>query len=330
MIAGRRAFALVGGGVLFTGCKDVQSSLAPRGPGAAQIAELSWVLFAVAASVLLIVLVVCWVAVRGSDAARARVAGTGAVIAGGIAFPVLTLTALLGYGVWLTRASVLSAGGANVTRIEVVGEQWWWRVRYVGPDGQAVASANEIRMPAGTLVEFVLTSPDVIHSFWVPNLGGKVDMIPGRTTQLRVQADSPGVFRGQCAEYCGGPHALMALEVVAMRADEFDAWLASQSGPAAAAQSAAAERGKALFLAAGCGGCHAVRGTEAAGVLGPDLTHIGSRRSIGVDTLPMTQANLARFIVNGQHVKPGNRMPPFRIFAEAELDALTTYLAELR
>ena len=330
MIADRRAFALVAGGVLFTGCKDVQSSLAPRGPGAAQIAELSWVLFAVAASVLLIVLVVCWVAVRGSDAARARVAGTGAVIAGGIAFPVLTLTALLGYGVWLTRASVLSAGGANVTRIEVVGEQWWWRVRYVGPDGQAVASANEIRMPAGTLVEFVLTSPDVIHSFWVPNLGGKVDMIPGRTTQLRVQADSPGVFRGQCAEYCGGPHALMALEVVAMRADEFDAWLASQSGPAAAAQSAAGERGKALFLAAGCGGCHAVRGTDAAGAVGPDLTHIGSRRSIGVDTLPMTQANLARFIVNGQHVKPGNRMPPFRIFAEAELDALTTYLAELR
>ena len=330
MIAGRRAFALVGGGVLFTGCKDVQSSLAPRGPGAAQIAELSWVLFAVAAVIFLIVLVVCWVAVRGSDAARARVAGTGAVIAGGIAFPVLTLTALLGYGVWLTRASVLSTGGANVTHIEVVGEQWWWRVRYVGPDGQAVTSANEIRIPAGTLVEFVLKSPDVIHSFWVPNLGGKVDMIPGRTTQLRVQADSPGVFRAQCAEYCGGPHALMALEVVAMRADEFAAWLASQSGPAAAAQSAAAERGKALFLAAGCGGCHAVRGTEAAGVLGPDLTHIGSRRSIGVDTLPMTQANLARFIVNGQHVKPGNRMPPFRIFAEAELDALTTYLAELR
>ena len=330
MIAGRGAFGLVGCGVLCTGCKDVQSSLAPRGPGAAQIAELSWVLFAVAAVIFLIVLVVCWVAVRGSDAARARVAGTGAVIAGGIAFPVLTLTALLGYGVWVTRASVYFPGDANVTRIEVVGEQWWWRVRYVGPDGQLVASANEIRMPANTPVEFVLTSPDVIHSFWVPNLGGKVDMIPGRTTQLRVQADGPGVFRGQCAEYCGGPHALMALEVVAMRGDEFQAWLASQSRPAEAAQSAAAERGRALFLAAGCGGCHTVRGTEAAGVVGPDLTHIGSRRSIGVDTLPLTQANLARFIVNGQHVKPGNRMPPFRIFAEAELDALTTYLAGLR
>jgi cytochrome c oxidase subunit 2 len=287
-------------------------------------------LFVGAAGILLVVLIAGWVAVRGSDAARARLAATGSVVAFGIVFPVLTLTALLGYGIWLTRASARSHDDANATRIEVVGEQWWWRIRYLRPNGQIVASANEIRMPAGRPVEFILTSPDVIHSFWVPNLGGKVDMIPGRTTHLRVQAQSPGVFRGQCAEYCGGPHALMALEVVAMQADAFETWLKGQAGPASAPQTAAAERGKAVFLEAGCGSCHAVRGTEAQGLVGPDLTHIGGRRSVGVDTLPVTEANLKRFIVDGQHVKPGNRMPPFRIFAEAELEALTSYLVSLR
>ncbi len=321
---------LVVSGVLIGGCKDTQSVLVPKGPGAAQIAHLSWILFAFATVVLIVVVVACWVAIRGSDAMRARLAATTAVIVGGAAFPVLTLTVLLGYGLWLTHANVQLPGEGSAVRIEVVGEQWWWRVAYAGPGGRSVASANEIRIPAGRPVDFVLTSTDVIHSFWVPNLGGKVDMIPGRTTHLRLVADQPDVFRGQCAEFCGGPHALMAFEVVAMNAVDFDAWLAAQSAPAAEPTSPAAQRGKALFIAAGCGGCHAVRGTEATGTVGPDLTHIGSRRSVGVDTLPVTQANLARFIVDGQHVKPGNRMPPFRIFGDEELNALTTFLVGLR
>lgn len=324
------AFALMCAGGLLAGCKGVQSSLVPRGPDAAQIAALSWLLFVGATVVLLLVLAAAWLAVRGSDAMRARLAATGAVIAGGIAFPVLTLTALLGYGVWLTRASVYSPTDANLTRIEVVGEQWWWRARYRGADGQVVESANEIHMPAGRPVEFILSSPDVIHSFWVPNLGGKVDMIPGRITHLRLQADRPGVFRGQCAEYCGGPHALMALHVVAVSPADFEAWLKDRVRPSQPPPDAMAQRGEALFLAAGCGACHTVRGTDAAGVVGPDLTHIGSRRSVGVDTLPVTEANLKRFIVNGQHVKPGNRMPPFRIFDDAELASLASYLASLR
>jgi cytochrome c oxidase subunit 2 len=151
-------------------------------------------------------------------------------------------------------------------------------------------------------------------------------MIPGRTTQQRIVLDRAGVFRGACAEYCGGPHALMALQVVAMPAADFTAWLASQAAPAASHTG----RGSELFLAAGCGGCHAIRGTAAAGSIGPDLTHIGSRRSVGLDTLPLTSGNLARFIVDGQHLKPGNLMPPFRILAEAELQAIAVYLAGLR
>jgi cytochrome c oxidase subunit II len=324
------AFGLMCAGELLVGCKDVQSSLVPRGPDAAQIAALSWLLFIGATVVFLLVLAAAWLAVRGSDAARARLSATGAVIAGGIAFPVLTLTALLGYGVWLTRAGVLAPTAANLMHIEVVGEQWWWRVRYRETDGQLIESANEIHMPAGRPVEFILSSPDVIHSFWVPNLGGKVDMIPGRITHLRLQADRPGVLRGQCAEYCGGPHALMALHVVAMQPADFEAWRNDQARPSQPSPDPIGRRGQALFLAAGCGACHTVRGTEAAGVVGPDLTHIGSRRSVGVDTLPVTEANLKRFISNGQHVKPGNRMPPFRIFDDAELASLASYLVSLR
>lgn len=317
-------------GLVLGGCEGAQSVLAPQGPGAAQIAHLSWILFAFGAVVLIGVVIACWLAIRGSESARARLATTTSILTCGIVFPALILTALLGYSVWLTHASVQRSGVGSAISIEVVGEQWWWRVAYVGLDGRPVASANEIRLPAGRPVDFVLRSADVIHSFWVPNLGGKVDMIPGRTTHLRLAADRPGAYRGQCAEYCGGPHALMALEIVAMSADDFGAWLAAQSMPATEPTTPEAERGKVLFLAAGCGGCHTVRGTQASGTIGPDLTHIGSRRSVGVDTLPVTQASLARFIVDGQHVKPGNRMPPFRIFGDGELGALTTYLASLR
>ncbi len=166
----------------------------------------------------------------------------------------------------------------------------WWASSGGGaspirsPAAPPIATANEIRIPAGRPIVFTLQSADVIHSFWVPNLGGKMDMIPGRTTHLRLQADQPGVFRGQCAEYCGGPHALMALEVVAMPPAEFEAWLQGQARPAAEPASEAAERGRELFLAAGCGACHTVRGTAAAGTVGPDLTHLGSRRSVGIDT----------------------------------------------
>ncbi|MGH6767974.1 MAG: cytochrome c oxidase subunit II [Xanthobacteraceae bacterium] len=311
------------------GCASEQSIFAPHGPQAADIAQLGWILIAGAAFVLLVVCAALWVAICGGSTARSRLARSSAVIGLGIVFPAVTLSALLLYSVWLTRTSIETRASSGV-RVEVVGEQWWWRVTYVRPDGARTASANEIGIPVGQAVEFELTSPDVIHSFWVPNLGGKVDMIPGRTTRLRLRADRPGVFRGQCAEYCGGPHAWMAIRVVARTQADHDAWVAREAAPAVKPATDMERRGQALFLGAGCGACHTIRGTQANGTIGPDLSHIGSRRAIAAELLPMTQANLARFIVDGQALKPGNRMPPFRIFSRDDLNAVAAYLHGLR
>jgi cytochrome c oxidase subunit 2 len=313
-----------------SGCRDVQSILLPHGPGAAQIATLAWVLFGVGTIVLAVVIITLGLAMRGTPRMRSRLAGERAVIIGGVVFPALTLTGLLAYGTSLMRVGGHAAGENSIARIEVIGEQWWWRVAYEAANGEALASANEIRVPVGRAVEFTLKSADVIHSFWVPSLGGKVDMIPGRTTRLRLRADRPGIFRGQCAEYCGGAHALMALEVVAMPQAEFASWLSREAAPGREPATEEERRGKSVLLAAGCGACHAVRGTQASGSIGPDLTHVAGRRTVGLDTLAMSRANLKQFIAEGQRLKPGNAMPQFRFLPPGDLDALAGYLASLR
>jgi cytochrome c oxidase subunit 2 len=309
----------------------LQSVLSPHGVQAAQIATLAWVLFTAAAVLLLLVVVVAALAMRGAPAVRRVLAGERMVVALGLVMPVAVLTVLLGYGVFLMRAQLPAAQAADAVQVEVTGLQWWWRVGYPAPDaGAPIASANEVRIPVGRPVLLTLAAADVIHSFWVPSLGGKVDMIPGRVTQLRLTAERPGIYRGQCAEYCGGPHALMALDVIALAPGEFDAWLAREAEPARAPVAEQEREGQRLFLAAGCGTCHAIRGTAAGGTIGPDLTHLASRRSVGVDTLPLNAANVTRFIQDGQHVKPGNRMPEFRIFSAEEHAALAAYLLSLR
>jgi cytochrome c oxidase subunit II len=321
--------AVTGALLLLAGCgTDVQSAMTPRGTQAGQIANLAWWLFGLGAVVLAIVMVALWLAIRGAPRVRAALAQDRAIVALGLIFPVVTLTLLLGYGVWLMRSQLSPADARDTLRIEVIGEQWWWRVTYGGAN--PFASANEIAIPVGRPIEFILKAADVIHSFWVPSLGGKVDMIPGRTTQLRITAERPGIYRGQCAEYCGGPHALMAFEVIAMPPAEYDAWLARESAPARAPSNDTEQRGQSLFVSAGCGACHAVRGTPAAGVIGPDLTHFGSRRSVGIDTLRLSADNVTRFVANGQQIKPGNRMPEFRIFSADEHAALAAYLLSLR
>jgi len=325
-----RVLLVVPSAAVLAGCGDNQSVLNPKSAAAAELSELSWALFVFGGVVLAIVVTAAALALRGSDAMRSILASPDTVTWGGIVFPVTALTLLLAYGIWLTRASQARLAEEAAIRIEVVGEQWWWRVSYVSPGNAAIASANEIRIPVGKTVQFALTSADVIHSFWVPNLGGKIDMIPGRTTSLRVQADEPGVYRGQCAEYCGGPHALMAFEVVAVPPHAFDAWLTRQSQPATAPSTARESLGQRMFLKAGCGACHNVRGTEASGVIGPDLTHLGTRRSVGLDTTALSEQSIAAFIRDGQHIKPGNLMPPFRIFTSDELGELAAYLAALR
>jgi cytochrome c oxidase subunit 2 len=313
------------------GCREGQPVLFAHSLEAEAIARLSWVLFLGGGAILLLVVAAVWIAARGPSAMRRRLATPRMVIAGGVAFPAVVLTALLILNVTLMHSAARAPSDKpGIVPITVSGEQWWWRVAYAGPGGTAFESANEIRIPVGRDVVFTLRSADVIHSFWVPNLGGKVDMVPGRDTRLRVHATRPGVFRGPCAEYCGGAHALMALQVTAMPADEFDAWISTEGADAAPAQSDRAREGQRLFLASGCGTCHAVRGTPAAGTIGPDLTHLASRRSIGAGTLPLDRGNLSRFIAEGQKIKPGNKMPEFRVFSPEQHVALASYLLGLR
>jgi cytochrome c oxidase subunit II len=195
-------------------------------------------------------------------------------------------------------------------------------VHYLDAEGRRdFATANEIRVPVGRPVELQLKSADVLHSFWVPALAGKLDMIPGRTNVLRVRADRAGEFRGQCAEYCGGPHALMALFVVAEDPQRFEEWTQRQRRPAQAANPS--------FISH-CGACHTVRGTAAVGTRGPDLTHVGSRLTIGAGLLPNNAGALAGWIASSQHLKPGNLMPSFEAFSGKELRGLAAYLESLK
>jgi cytochrome c oxidase subunit 2 len=317
--------------LLVAGCRTGESVLEAHGSQAADIAQLSWILFVGGAAILLLVVAAAWLAIRGPANTRKALAAPRTVVIGGIAFPAGVLIALLLTNIGLMNSLARApADQPDIVRIAVTGEQWWWRVSYREPGGAAVAGANEIRIPVGRDVVFTLRSADVIHSFWVPSLAGKVDMIPGRDTRLRVHATRPGVFRGPCAEYCGGAHALMALQVIAMPSDTFDAWLARESGPAAQPATELERRGQSLFVASGCGACHAVRGTSASGLIGPDLTRIGSRRTIAAGTLPLDHDNLVRFVTAGQKVKPGNTMPEYRIFSDDQRNALAAYLLSLK
>ncbi len=296
----------------------MQSTLSPHGPAASEIAELTWVLFVGGGAILLLVLLATSLAVRGGTG-RAWLARERFVVAAGIAFPVVALSVLLLYVYALGER--LEAPSQPEIRIEVVGEQWWWRVHYLDAAGRReFETANEIRIPVGGAVELTLRSADVIHSFWVPSLAGKIDMIPGRANRLVLTAASEGAYRGQCAESCGGPHALMALHVVAQGAQDFQAWRERQRHPALSGNAVFAER---------CASCHAVRGTQAAGTRGPDLTHVASRRFIAGGTLPNTPANMAGWLADSQRVKPGSLMPAMRLSAP-ELQALTDYMASLK
>jgi len=250
------------------------------------------------------------------------------LIGGGIVFPVVVLSALLAYS---TARTIQLLPAQDGLVIEVSGVQWWWEVRYRDPaTGREVRSANEVRVPAGRPVTLGLTTADVIHSFWIPALGGKMDMIPGRVNQLRVQVTQPGVHRGVCAEFCGDQHAKMALHVVAMVPAEFDAWLAAQAVPASAPSSALAQLGQRVFGEQRCSVCHSVRGIAEASQLGPDLTHVASRLYLGAGELPTRSDNFRHWVANVQHIKPGARMPAYDHLDEQALTALAAFLDGLK
>ena len=317
------AFALA-----LDGCSGVPLVLDPHGSNAHETAQLAWVLFVGASIIFLLVMGLAAYALTARLDRRAWLSSRRFVIVSGIILPVVTLSALLFYAL-RTTAALAAPGAVAPLRIEVIGEMWWWRVHYLDADGaRMLAAANEVHVPAGRTVELTLKSADVLHSFWVPQLAGKLDLIPGRTTVLKLRADRAGVYRGQCAEYCGAQHAKMAFHVVAHAAQDFEQWLGAQRKPAKSPTTPALLAGLALFVAH-CGACHAVRGTPAAGTLGPDLTHLASRRFLAAGTLPNNAGTLSAWIASTQHVKPESRMPAFPGFSSDELRSLSSYLMNL-
>ncbi|MET1754157.1 cytochrome c oxidase subunit II [Novosphingobium sp. RD2P27] len=303
--------------------------LDPAGPYAGSISLLSWILFAMAAVVLLVVLVALYLALFGRRELQRKVGGKTAIWAGGVAFPLVVLTALLVYGLSLTNHLSDPIRGDEM-RVRITGEMWWWRVAYLDAQGQEIIlDANELHIPAGQPVVLELESADVIHSFWVPRLSGKLDMIPGRRNLMRIQANTPGTFGGQCAEYCGGPHALMGFTVIAHDPVQFTRLMEARLARAAIAVDATSA-GARLFDTAGCSACHRIAGTDANGVAGPDLTHVGSRRTLGAGILPNNRGTLMGWIGNSQAIKPNNRMPPYTLLSSEQLMALASYLEAQR
>jgi cytochrome c oxidase subunit 2 len=311
-------------------CDGPQSVFGANSVEAETVGMLGWIVFAGAGVILLLVIGLTLYAMTMPIDARRWLTNNSFVIGGGIVFPVVTLSVLLIFGLSMTGANS-SRGEEPALRIAMTGEQFWWRVAYSpGEAGNAFDSANEIHIPTGRPVEITLRSADVIHSFWVPQLSGKLDMIPGLVNTLIVNARDPGIYRGQCAEYCGAQHAQMAFYVIAHEPAEFEQWLADKSQPAQAAVTDPAGTGADLFISNGCGACHTIRGTQASGTIGPDLTHVGSRHSIGAGILPNSDGAIAAFISSSQHIKPDNLMPSFDTLNEQELQAIAAYLESLQ
>ena len=318
--AGSRAFRWRGPGTLNDTAR--QSFFAPFGTEAERILSLfGWMTLA-GVAILVGVLALSMFAIRREGGTLTHRQGMRLVLWLGAVIPsVLLLTLLVAT---LPAMRPMAAGPADL-RIVVSGEQFWWRVAYQPPGAAPVETANEVRVPVGRTVEFRLEAADVLHSFWIPGLAGKMDMIPGRTNRLVVRATRAGRYRGQCTEFCGLSHALMAFDVVAMEPAAFDAWLERQRAPARAQGP-----GMRLFAAHGCAGCHAIRGAGAAGTIGPDLTHIGSRAHLGAGTRPMNVPELIRFIRDAPEMKPGARMPAFPQMPRAEAEAIARTLMELK
>jgi cytochrome c oxidase subunit 2 len=310
----------IGAGVLLlAGCQTDQSVLHPASQDSAEVARLFWVMAFGGAVIWCLVIGAAIYAVVGRRKPKSEQFADRFILAGGVVFPTLALAGLLFYG--LRMLPEWRTSDDPDLRVHIVGEQYWWRIRYELADGRLVETANELHLPEGHVVEFVLTAQDVIHSFWIPALGGKLDVIPGRTNILRLTPEKTGQFRGACAEYCGLSHALMALQVTVHDPDDFQLWLAGQAAPAAGDATA--------FASAGCGACHHVRGLVEQGAVGPDLTHLMARRTLGAGTVDMTRANLAQWLDDPAAFKPDVRMPSYAHLPTSEKQAILDFLMEL-
>ena len=308
--------------------RGIQSALEPAGMHAEEIGTLATVFFVVCAVVYVLVLLFLGVALFRRNRGGSSRAALTAVIAA-VVLTVLTLFGLLTSSVFTGRA-IASAPEAAV-EIVVTGHQWWWQVEYNDKKNvsRRISTANELYIPVGLPVLVFLRSTDVIHSFWVPNLHGKQDLIPGHENVIRLHAKRPGVYRGQCAEFCGLQHAKMAFWVTALPPADFAKWAESQRRLPPPPSTPQQRKGQEIFMRSPCPLCHTVQGTPASGKVGPDLTHLASRRSLAAGTLPNRRGYLAGWILDPQHIKPGAYMPPIQL-RQGEVDPLLDYLETLQ
>jgi cytochrome c oxidase subunit 2 len=311
------------------------SALAPAGPQAARLAHVTWIFMIVCGIVYVAVLAALILALARRDQnhhelderPRLRVVAAAGALTTLVLVALLVVTVRAGHGLNPMR------GAHDTLTVKVIGRQWWWELQYPGsaPD-QLVTTANELHIPVGRPILLELVSRDVIHSFWAPALHGKRDLIPGHDSTTYIQADRPGVYRGQCAEFCGAQHAKMGFVVVAQAPGDFERWLQQQRQPAAEPGAVAAREvrhGQDLFLRGTCPMCHTVAGTPAGAAMGPDLTHVAGRFTLAAGSVSNVRDHLARWIADAQAVKPGNRMPPTPLAAR-DLGDLVSYLETLR
>ncbi|HEV8209074.1 MAG TPA: cytochrome c oxidase subunit II [Vicinamibacterales bacterium] len=318
----------------------MHDALVAAGPQSGHIGALWNVILAVCAfvfcAILLGLVVALWRSGRGDATTRADVSmlarherGSYLGVLWAVAVSTALLLAMLVASV-LTDRALARLSLVDAVHVEVTAHQWWWELQYSGsPESARFTTANELHVPVGRPVVLTLKADDVIHSFWVPSLAGKKDLIPGRTTTLHLRADQAGRYRGQCAEFCGFQHAFMAFEVIADPPERFEAWMAGQRRPASEPADATTRRGQEVFLRSTCVLCHAIEGTAAAARKAPDLTHVGARTTLAAGTLPNGETEMQRWIADPQRLKPGVNMPAATLPA-ADLAALAAYLVSLK
>jgi cytochrome c oxidase subunit 2 len=322
-------------------CGGIHNAINPAGPQAGNISRVWWLMFVVCSIVFVLVMVALLVGLKKSahqeqlttpvlDPPEEQEHRRRAVVIGAVTITVIVLFVFLVASFSAGRSMTAELADKDGLTIEVTGHQWWWEVRYLDVDASNIfTTANEIHIPVGVPVTFSLRSTDVIHSFWVPNLSGKKDLIPGKINTIWLQADKPGVYRGQCAEYCGLQHARMALWVVAEPQEQFNAWRQNQTQTSVTPATDSQKLGQQVFLSTTCVMCHAINGTPAGSNIGPNLTHVGSRQMIAAASMTNTREHLREWIKDPQQFKPGTRMPANNL-GEDQLQPLLDYLQSLK
>ncbi|HET8657184.1 MAG TPA: cytochrome c oxidase subunit II [Longimicrobiaceae bacterium] len=321
--------------LLLVGCGRQFSTASPAGPQARRIDDLTWLFTWLGAAVYVVVIGFLLYAVwrghrRAENAAGPEVERRMRNWVVGAVGATLVILVFLLFANLTTGRAMGHFTGPDALTIRVTGHQWWWEVEYEDPvPARRVVTANEIHVPVGRRVRLQVRSADVIHSFWAPNLQGKLDLIPGYLGTTYFEADRPGVYHGRCAEFCGLQHAHMDFLVVAETPAKFRAWYEAQLHPGSVPTGTIEQKGQQVFLTRACSSCHTIRGTPAGGTVGPDLTHVGSRMSLAAVTLANTRGHLAGWVLDPQRIKPGAKMPPNPL-APDELQALLSYLESLK